>query len=439
MALGGGTFVTQNKVLPGTYHNFVSASRAFLNLSDRGYVAFPTVASWGPETVVQVTAEDFQKNSLVLFGYDYTHEKLKPLRDIFKGATTVFVRRLALTGATAATNDFATAKYKGVRGNQLSIVITKNVDDTDNFDVFTLLDGVEVDVQRNVESAADLKANEFVTFKPSATLAVTAGTALATGSDGTGADTGTPHQAALEDLEMYGFNVLVCASANATVKSLYMEYTKRMRNEVGAKFQVVVHKADKPDHEGIINVQNDAEGAESQGMVYWVSGASAGVNVNASNTNRLYDGEFVPSMAETNTQTKLVTLIEAGKFAFHRVGEDIRVLRDINSFTSFTVDKNEDFSANQVIRVIDQIAIDTANIFNTRYLGKVPNDADGRISLWNDILTHRLELQRLRAIQDYDSKKLTIAQGNAKNSVVANEEVNVTWAMEKLYITTVVA
>ena len=39
MALGGGTWLTQNKVLNGAYINFISAARASTNLSDRGYVA----------------------------------------------------------------------------------------------------------------------------------------------------------------------------------------------------------------------------------------------------------------------------------------------------------------------------------------------------------------------------------------------------------------
>ncbi|HBF6506491.1 TPA: phage tail protein, partial [Clostridioides difficile] len=47
MALGGGTFVTQNKVLPGSYINFVSATRATSSLSDRGIVAMPLELDWG--------------------------------------------------------------------------------------------------------------------------------------------------------------------------------------------------------------------------------------------------------------------------------------------------------------------------------------------------------------------------------------------------------
>src|SRR5690606_11090987 len=99
-------------------------------------------------------------------------------------------------------------------------------------------------------------------------------------------------------------------------------------------------------------------------------------------------GEYTLDMSETKTQQQLTELLKAGKYVFHRVGEEIRVLEDVNTFTSFTVDKNEDFSMNQVIRVLDQIAIDTANIFNNRYLGKVSNDKAGRISLWNDIVRH---------------------------------------------------
>lgn len=439
--LGGGIFLTQNKVLPGTYHNFVSANRAFLNLSERGFAAVPIALDWGPEEVFTVEAADFQRDTLKIFGYDYTHPKMKGFRDIFRGAKTVYVRRLALTGAVAAQNDFATAKYKGSRGNDISIVITANVDNVDNFDVKTMLGGVEVDSQLNVANSGALVANDFVTFKTTATLELTAGTTLNGGANGTGADTGSPHQAALDDLEMYGYNTLLALTNEDTIKSLYIEYGKRMRYDVGAKFQVVVFNSNNPDNETVINVRNAANGIDEEifGGVYWTGGVSAGVNVNASNTNRAYDGEHTLSMADTNTQTKLIAALNQGFYVFHQVGDQVRVLRDINSFVSFVPDKNEDFSNNQVIRVIDQIAIDTANIFNTRYLGKVPNDADGRISLWNDILTQRLELQRLRAVQDYDSRKLTVTQGTQKNSVVANEEVIVTVAMEKLYITTVVA
>lgn len=83
MALGGGNWLTQNKVLPGSYINFSSVAKASATLSDRGYAAAPFVLSWGPEgEVFPVTSGEFQKNSKAIFGYGYDHPKLLALREI---------------------------------------------------------------------------------------------------------------------------------------------------------------------------------------------------------------------------------------------------------------------------------------------------------------------------------------------------------------------
>lgn len=442
MALGGGFWLTQNKVLPGTYHNFISKPRAFVNLSDRGYAALPIVLDWGvDDAVMTVTKEDFQKDSLKLFGYDYTHAKLKGIRDLFKGALTVFFYKLNL-GGSFAENEFAKAKYKGMRGNDIRIVIQSNVDDPVKFDVYTYLESRLVDEQVGVDDAKVLKNNQYIDFKVDAILTVTAGAPLIGGANGATALTaGGPHQAALDELEGYGFNTIGCLSEDPLIKSLYVEYTKRIRDEVGGKFQLVGHKLGKMDHEGIIDIQNDAigDGEDVFGATYWVTGVQAGVAVNKSNTNKTYDGEHTLSMAETKTQPQLTLLLNSGKYTFHRVGDEIKVLEDVNTFTSFTVDKNEDFSMNQVIRVLDQIAIDTAHLFNTLYLGKVPNDDDGRISLWKDIGAHRMEMQRIRAIQNYNKDDLKVGQGASKKAVLVTELVTPTVAMSQLYVTTEVA
>ena len=102
MALGGGNFISQNKVLPGTYINFVSAAHASAALSDRGYAAMPPVLGWGIENeVFAVTSGDFQKNSLEIFGYPYTHEKMKGLRDLFANASMLYAYRLDSGGEKA--------------------------------------------------------------------------------------------------------------------------------------------------------------------------------------------------------------------------------------------------------------------------------------------------------------------------------------------------
>ena len=138
MALGGGTFVTQNKVLPGSYINFVSLTRASATLSDRGVVAMPLELDWGVENAIfEVTKADFQKDSLKILGYAYTDDKMKGLRDLFMNIKTLYAYNLA-SGGEKASNTFATAKYGGVRGNNLKIVIQANVDVPADFDVKTV-------------------------------------------------------------------------------------------------------------------------------------------------------------------------------------------------------------------------------------------------------------------------------------------------------------
>lgn len=434
MALGGGTFFVQNKVLPGAYINFISASKASATLSDRGYAAMALELDWGVEnTIFEVTNSDLQKNSMKLFGYDYTAPQLKGLRDLFLNLKTLYLYRLT-SGGVKATNTYATAKYCGTRGNDLKVVISNNVEEEEKFDVSLYIDDTMLLDKQTVSQMSELVDNDYVTWKSGASLSETAGEPLSTGTNGT--VNGLAHQTFLDKAESYYFNILGCVSTEDEIKSLYVAYTKRLRDEVGAKFQLVVHNKEA-DYEGVINVINDVEESPVSSLVYWVTGAEASCAVNASLLNKKYDGEF--TVKADYTQSQLEGFINAGKFTFHNVGNDVRVLSDINTLLTTSDVKGDVFKENQTIRVCDQIANDIANIFNTRYLGVVPNDANGRISLWNDIVKHHQQLQDIRAIENFTSEDITVAQGDTKKAVVVYDKVTVVNAMAQLYMTVEIA
>lgn len=435
MALGGGIFLTQNKVIPGSYINFVSAARASATISDRGTVTIPLVLDWGPDgEVFMVETGDFQKESMKIFGYAYTSDKVKVIREVFLHATKAYFYRL--NSGEKASNAYGTAKYTGVRGNDLKTVISKNVDDDTKFDVVTYLGMTKVDVQ-TVATAAELTETDYVVPKKDAELEETAGMPF-TGGTNLAEVTGAEHQAYLDKIEPYSFHTMGCPAADETTKRLYVAFTKRMREEVGVKFQTVVYQM-AADYEGIINVKNKVtdENVPEYAMIYWVAGASAGCAVNKSNTNQLYDGEFMLDTAFK--QSQLEAGIREGEFIFHRIGDEIRVLSDVNSFVSFSTEKNEDFSYNQVIRVLDQIANDIAVLFNTRYIGKVQNNEAGRIAFWSDIVTYNKELEKLQAIEDFSGDDVVVEKGKDKKSVAVSNAVTPVCAMEKLYMTVVVS
>ena len=343
--LGGGVFVTQNKVLPGSYINFVNASSATSNVGDRGVVAIALPLGKSSGKIIEITSAEFAKNCSEILGKAYDSADVIALREIFRHANKVYIYDL--------------------------------------------------------------------------------------GTDGTVSD-------AVNAFEAYDFNVLCAYTNSAEDVTKYIAAVKTWRDEMGKKCQVVVYNQTNPDHEGVINVVStvDDEGADAYALVAWVAGAEAGCKVNESCTNMLYDGEY--TIVTDKTQSQLEGCITAGQVAFHLVYGDVRLLEDINSLTTVSADKGEDFKYNQTIRVIDQIANDIAKLFNTKYLGRIPNNASGRVSLWADIVAHHKELESLQAIENFDSSLLTVEQGATKKSVVVNDCVTVVNSMAQLYMTVVV-
>ncbi len=428
--------MVQNKELPGTYINFVSAASASANLSERGIATMPLELDWGKDgEVFEVESGDFQKNSMEIFGYEYTSDKLKGLRDLFLNTQTFYGYRLNGNGKKAS-NDLAEALYCGVRGNDLKIAVQVNADDESLFDVKTIL-GTDIVDEQTVADAGGLVNNKFLKWKSGITLTAAAAIPLTGGENGevSGAD----HQAYLDKAESFAFNTMGVVVTDDTTKSLYAAYNKRLRDEMGVKFQLVLYDYAKADFMGVISVNNKSldEGWSEASLVYWVTGASAGCAVNKSNQNRKYDGDF--TVETPYTQNQLKAAIKAGKFTFHKVGADVRVLEDINTMVTISDTMGDVFKDNQTIRVIDQIGNDLAVLFDTQYLGIVPNDAAGRISLWSDIVKHHEQLQAIHAIENFSDADVKVDQGDTKKSVVVTDLVTVVNAMGKLYMTVTVA
>ena len=247
-----------------------------------------------------------------------------------------------------------------------------------------------------------------------------------------------PVSDALNALEAYEFNVVCAYTSDATEAKTYIDKVKTWRDELGKKCQVVVYNQTNPDYEGVINVVSTVAdaGADTHALVAWVAGAEAACKVNESCTNMLYDGQY--TVITNKTQAELEKCIDDGQIAFHLVYGEIRLLEDVNSLITTTTDKGDDFKYNQTIRVIDQIANDIAKLFNTKYLGKIPNNASGRMSLWADVVAHHRELESIGAIENFNATLLTVEQGATKKSVVVNDCVTVVNAMAQLYMTVVI-
>jgi hypothetical protein len=247
-----------------------------------------------------------------------------------------------------------------------------------------------------------------------------------------GEPTDDEYMAFLQKLESRSFHTLgLPVDAASPLKKMFADFTRRMREVVGVKIQCVLYKYTEADYEGVISVDNAPE------LVCWTTGAVAGAAPGRSLINTVYNGELEVDGDYTTAQ--LEALIKSGSFVFHRVGGSVRVLEDINTLTSLSLDKNRDFQDNMTIRLTDQIATDVAGLFNERYLGKTANNASGRVALWSDIVAHHRQLEQLGAIEDFTPEDVTVEQGDTKKSVVIRDCVTPVGAMAQLYMTVVIS
>lgn len=435
MAYGKGTWSSQNKKLPGTYINFTGEEQVTDTYGNRGRAAMAMVFDWGEDTsdIFTLTPSQFNSRCKQMFGYDYNSPQLQPIREVFLGgATELYLYRLNGSGGTAATCDIANARYKGVRGNAISIVVSANVDVPSRYDVVTLLDGVSVDRQIGVTTDT-LEDNDFVIFDdPLESLTVQTYT-MTGGANASSEPTAAMHTDFLTKLAGYNVNCVGCIYATASetpLNTLYANWAIEQRDTYANAIQAVVYNSPS-DHEAVINVDDSID------FVPWFLGAEAGCALNTTIQNMTYNGNYVPT--KTYTQAELEESLDEGKIVLHRVGQEYRVLADINSLvTTGSNGKNDEFKENKTIRVIDDIATSICDIFNNGYIGKVANNEAGRLSFQNQIIVLLDGYVDASIIGPYDKSEVTCVEGEQRGSVVVNLAVTLTHMVEKAYVTVVV-
>jgi hypothetical protein len=421
------------------YINFKNESKAMGTIGTRGIVSLPLSLPWGPAK--QVIAVEAGSDTFDLFGYPLTAPQLLLVREALKRARTLLVYRLnSGTQASAGIGDLnVTAKYGGTRGNDISIVIRPNIDDTDKVDVITLVDGREVDAQ-TVGAADELQPNGWVTFSGSGELTTTAGTPLAGGADGT--VTAQDYLDYLAAIEVHEVQTIGLTATDASTKEVFVSFCRRLREEEGKKIQVVMENYPTADYEGVISVKNgvvlaDGTSLSAAQAVAWVAGATAAAAANQTLTYDAYDGAVDVLPRYTNSQ--IIAALEAGEFVFTAMDGRAVVEQDINTLHTFTPEKGKAFRKNRVLRVLDGLAGDYMRVFSQSYIGKMPNNADGRNLFKSEIINITNQYQNIGAVQNFDPQTdVEVLPGADTDAVVVNQWVQPVDAAEKFYISVTV-
>ena len=445
----GGTFLVQNKVRPGAYINFVAKPQSLMNVSDRGIATLALPMSWGPEgEIIDILSSDLTDGtSIKKIGYSATNVESLLFRICLQNCYRLKAWRLDKGGekasTTIGTGETAmkpTAKYPGICGNKIQIIVLKESETGDTYTVETLYDGLRQNIQSKLSSPKDLEDNDFVDWNVTdqTVFTATAGSTLTGGTNGTVTESTayTPYWAKMKT-EVW--NTMGLISEDATVKTAFCEYIKDLRENEGVKVQGCVY--DKPgyDYEGIVSSEQgyrtDAEEISKVNFVSWVTGACAGAEINESNTHKTIQ-DAVEIIGELSN-TEIIDGLNAGKFLISKSRKGtIRVEKDINTLHTFTVKRSYDFSKNRVIRVLDEMGNTCESTWDENYCGKLDNDADGRNIYKADLVKYGETLAGIHAITNFlGADDIEVLMGDAVDSVVVNWPVQPVDSMEKLYMT----
>ena len=444
--MAGGTWVSQNKKLPGVYINVKSQPAVQANVGDKGIVAIAKALSWGPLGEVQEITPGQDVTPVI--GYSIGSDQAQFLREMMRGSdvtagpTKIYLYRYTGTGgvkASATAGELtATALYEGTRGNAISIAVIADPDEEGYFDVQTIVDGAVVGTQ-HVSDVADLTANAWVEFSGSA-LSATAGTALTGGVDPTVAV--ADDAAFLTAIEPYRFDIIAYDGTEQTVIAAYVAFVKRMNEAVGRKCQLVIGNFPGQNTEYVISPLNGVKLADgsllnAQKVLWWLAGAEAGAPYYRSLTYAQYPTAVAAYPKLTDDQA--AAAIEAGQICFIDDFGIVKVCSDINTLTTVTPTKGAEFKKNRVMRVIMQLCNDTYEHFANHYIGKVDNDDTGRSLLRGWLVGYLNGMQANGGIQNFVAEDVEVLAGDSIDSVLINIAIQPVDSIEKIYMSVTVS
>ncbi|WP_078410286.1 phage tail sheath C-terminal domain-containing protein [Priestia abyssalis] len=139
------------------------------------------------------------------------------------------------------------------------------------------------------------------------------------------------------------------------------------------------------DHEGIINFATEdiKVGEKTYSAAEYsvrMAGILAGLPFTRSSTYYVLD--------EVDTITESVdpnSDIDAGKLILINDGEKIKIGRGVNSLTTTTTEKTEDFKSIKIIETMDMMKDDIRDTFNNHYVGKVNNTYDNQALFFTSV------------------------------------------------------
>ena len=137
-----GTWVTQNKVRPGVYINYVFSDAELINYASDGVLALPYVLPLSPDenSVIEVTANTMKSKALDKYGVISGSDAYKYITTLLKYSSKLLLFSAGKGGTKAkltVSSEFtATAKGAGIEGNKFAVEVLALKDKKQTFNTY---------------------------------------------------------------------------------------------------------------------------------------------------------------------------------------------------------------------------------------------------------------------------------------------------------------
>lgn len=268
--------------------------------------------------------------------------------------------------------------------------------------------------------------------------------------------TDTDYLPLLTKLKSLKWNYLTVPGITAEGVTIVAAWIKECREKDHKTFKAVLPNS-KADHEGIINFTTDQIQSTLSETIFTVSeycariaGILAGLSLQRSATYFVLTDISDAAVPEDPDER-----IDNGELVLVFDGEKYKIGRGVNSLTTFTAEKGEDFSSIKIVEGIDLYQDDIRSSFEEGYIGKVINNYDNKQAfiaairayqktLVGDVLdssydnTAAIDVSAQRTyieslgIDTSDMDDTVIAKYNTKKKVFVSSDIKFVDAMEDL-------
>lgn len=416
--------------LAGIYNRFLTKAKETISGGNHGILAMPIRANWGEiGEVVEVTSFSDLTD---IFGKDITYSAYKLGKLAFLGGPEkLLLYRIADSSAAYGTvalqntedtpADTITLKTKYKSSRDFNVTISQNIVDENKIDIILYEGTIEVGRVEEIENDLDVVVtafnqnfDEIVASKnvgATGKLALVTNVRFAGGNDGCTNITAAEYQEAMNELGKYSIDGFTLDGvADRDIQGSVLEWAKELKDNgkdvvvfVGGNSSIAEANAASKSFDDS-NIVNVGTGGSYQGLQYtaaevavYIAGLTLGLNIKDS---LCYRKTIFDDVSPKLNVTEMKQALKCGTFVLIKEDDDVIVLDDKNTYTSYTESKNSVFGEIRGVRFVNIVNQDTL-VKNKQYIGNITDSEDDKIALLCALKKYFETLEKAKVLTDF--------------------------------------